>query len=331
MDDQTNAQDNATVHGKATDPWVILPLGTCGAPTLPQEMQDMVIEGNADDIRTLLRTSLVNRAWRMKTVEYLFTRIVVRAVARCSIGYAIEELDDVPEIRDQEIPGCTFTEAMDTVPHYVDAHVRTLVLRAAHLRTRMENATRGVRLAKPELCAHDIQEFLTRFPRIHSIVIEDVNWVPCPDQQWEDCECMETMEKRAYETLAFRRITHNSSGFENVMVLTQSAASIENLILESVDLEETVTLPYTVVQVPAFTLGIASNQWRHGPPIPEFEPHTLKTLNVTNMSTLDISLIRDIIKDHNKTLREASFRAWLFDGGTYLLQVSTLTHLLHRL
>ncbi len=50
MDDQTNAQDNATVHGKATDPWVILPLGTCGAPTLPQEMQDMVIEGNADDI-----------------------------------------------------------------------------------------------------------------------------------------------------------------------------------------------------------------------------------------------------------------------------------------
>lgn len=203
------------------------------SPVFPQELQDMVIEGLASSIRTLRTASLVNKAWRKHSWPHLFSRIAVRAIARDERKRHVPGIDEVPN---SALPIITFKDAVAAIPHCFDTVLRTLVLRAVPLHIRMENTTRGATLAKAELCAHEVRTFLERFSKLHSLIIEDTEWVDCPGTMYTKCECIETMPKRPYKTLAFRRITHNPITTEDVTVITQSATSIDNLIVENASL-----------------------------------------------------------------------------------------------
>ncbi len=286
------------------------------SPVFPQELQDMVIEDLASSTRALRTASLVNRAWRRQSWPHLFSCIAVRAIARDERERYVPGIGGIP---DSALPTITFKDAVDAIPRRFDTVLRTLILRAAPLHVRMANTTRGARLAKAELCAHEVRAFLERFPKLHTLVIEDTEWVDCPGTMFEKCDCMDTMTKRPYKTLAFRRITHDRNTAEDVTFITQSASSIDNLVVENASHIESPEAPYEIGPLTTFTLGISPDAWGRSQLIPTFPSNTLTSLNITDMSHLDTPIVQSIIEDHERTLRNVSLRARSFGEGKHII------------
>lgn len=282
-------------------------------PTIPQELQDMVIDGNEENFLTLLQASQVNHAWRDRTFHKLFSTLVVRSTACRPQLLTVTangqvEYQHIAQIDD---PTLTFDKALPTIPASLASEVTTLVLCGTTITQRVKYAARGIELVKPDLSACTVRAYLDRYPRVRNLVIEDVNWADCTRVS-QHCDCMNTIPKREYSTMVLRGISHNGVGM-NATYLMQSASSIKHFIVEGVQYVESNRPPYPVVSVSSYTLGLFNSPW--GFFLPDLGEAQLRTLTITGMTTADILDVQDLITTHHTTLQHFAIKVWSLGNG----------------
>ncbi len=285
--------------------------------SLPQELQDMVVDGNADDMPTLHQTSQVNHAWRDRSIQYLFSRLVVRAPA-CHFFVEFVNADgtgDIRAVRDDEDPSKTFEQILSELPHSIDKDVRTLVFSAASLDVRMMYAAQGFRMKKPELDACTVKLYLERFPNVDALVVEDVWWFDCP-QEATHCRQLPLLQQRSYRSISLRRISHNVTS-STATFLLQIASSIDLLEIDGVTYSLCDHEPYSFVPVKSFRWGIHKQPW--GTIMPSLGHSTLRLLDLAPITSRELGTVRTLLENHRDSLEEFAIRIWSCGNGKSVL------------
>ncbi|KAF7797084.1 hypothetical protein EIP86_008276 [Pleurotus ostreatoroseus] len=265
-------------------------------PKVPREIQEMVIDENKNDTVTLASSCLVNHAWYYRAHSHLFSRLCIRATlcapSQVNINAADEfEETDIPEALN---PTFSFKKALEILPYTFGGTVKHLVLTSASSTTRMKNAAQGIRLFRPELTACLVKAFIERFSELESLTIEDVEWENCTQTQGH-CDCIETMDRRGFTSLILRNVWHHSVQM-NVTYVAQCAREIRELVMEGLRYEESERPLYKKLVVDSFTLGTAS--CHQAVVVPDMQIGSLRTINITAMSYMDIKLVKALLERH---------------------------------
>lgn len=282
-------------------------------PKLPQELQTMIINCTAGDIPTLVQSSQVNKSWNNDTFRLLYSNLTVDAVA-CrprAVTWNADGLEAFHVVERAEDPTTTFEDKLNRLPTTFNNEVRSLTLCGASLQKRIKYAARGIELIKPVLDGCTVRGFLERFPNMHTLRIEDVDWADC-QRTGLHCDCLASVKKRTFNMLALRRIQHICVGMNATFVL-QAATSITNLVLEGLRYEESGRPPYRAVDVHAFTFALLSHPW--GLVVPGLGINKLQKLDMTGMSWVDIGCVNDIIAQQQLSLEEFAVKVWWCGNG----------------
>lgn len=240
----------------------------------------------------------------------MFSRLVVRANF-CSphLGVDVVTSDGAVTNRwfvDEEDPSKAFKAILTLIPHSIDTHVKTLVLAAGSLNSRLIYATQGVRLGTPTLDACTVKAYLSRFIHVRALEVEDVRWVDCPGSRGR-CQCLSTLEPVPYRTLAFHRVSHFRCG-SLAPALISVASSLNSLVIDSVTYQGCYHIPSDTVPIAAFTWSINRQPWGNG--LPRFRRSCLRRLDLSPITSKELPHVRRLLFEQRESLEEISLRIW---------------------